>query len=104
MSSRSHPKARSRHLQLSWPQIAGIAAAVLVLYFICRHWLSLDSLRAHRHVLRQFVAAHYWGSLSLLGMVTVAQTAVSLPFSPFLVILGGLVFGLWVAGSFMVVA
>ena len=103
MSSRSHPKSESRHPRLSWPQIAGIAAAVLVLFFICRHWVSLDSLRAHRHALRQFVAAHYWGSLLLLGLVTIAQTAISLPFSPFLVILGGMVFGLWVGAAFMVV-
>jgi len=103
MPYRSHPKAKSHHPRLSWLQIAGIAVAALVLYFVGRHWLSLDSLRAHRHALRQFVADHYWESLALLGAVTVAQTAISLPFSPFLVIVGGLVFGLWVGGAFMVV-
>lgn len=104
MPSRSHPKAKPRQPRLSWLQIAGIGVAVLVLYLVGRHWLSLDSLRAHRHALRQFVAAHYWGALTLLGIVTIVQTAVSLPFSPFLVILGGLVFGLWVGGLFMVAA
>lgn len=102
MSSRPH--AKSRHPRLSWLRIAAIAVVVLVLLLVSRHWLSLDTLRAHRHALHQFVAAHYWGSLVLLGTVTLAQTAISLPFSPFLVILGGMVFGLWVGGLFMVVA
>jgi uncharacterized membrane protein YdjX (TVP38/TMEM64 family) len=68
------------------------------------HWLSLDSLRAHRDALQQSVAEHYWVSISLLGLVTVLQTAVSAPFSPFLIILSGMVFGLWVGTASMVVA
>jgi uncharacterized membrane protein YdjX (TVP38/TMEM64 family) len=67
------------------------------------HWLSLDSLRIHRDVLRRFVAAHYWASLSSLGLVTMAQTAISAPFSPVLIILAGMVFGLWLGTVFMVI-
>lgn len=105
MPSRSHSKAKI-HLSGKGLRIAGIAALVLlvlVLFVGGKHWLSIDSLRAHRDALQQLVHAHYWLSLSLLGLVTVALVAVSVPLSPALEILAGVVFGLWVSTGFMVV-
>jgi uncharacterized membrane protein YdjX (TVP38/TMEM64 family) len=81
-----------------------LVALVLALSIGGRHWLSLDSLRAHRDALQQSVAAHYWASLSLLSLVTIAQTAISVPLSPALIILAGMVFGLWVGTVSMVIA
>lgn len=102
MTSRSHPKTRSRHPLVTWPRIAGIAVVLALVFAAGRHWLSLDNLQAHRDALQRFVAAHWWPSLLLLGLVTIGQTAISLPFSPLLVIFAGMVFGLWVGALFMV--
>ena len=107
MPSWSRRKAKFRHSNIPWPRVVGIAVLLLLilgLYIGGRHWLSIDSLRAHRDELLKFVTAHYWVSFWFLGLVTVAQTAVSLPFSPLLVILAGIVFGLWVGTVLKVIA
>src|SRR5690242_15398934 len=104
MPSRSHT--RSRHRRVPWPRIAligGLAVLVLALYLVGKHWLTIESLRTHREALQQFVAAHYWTSLSVLGLATVVLVAVNMPISPFLEMLSGAVFGLWVGTGFMVV-
>lgn len=104
MSSRSHTAAKSRHPRMPGSRIAWIAGlALLALIFVSKHWLSLDSLREHRDALQRMVSDHYWPALALVSLVTIAQTALSLPFSPFLVILSGMVFGLWVGTVSMVI-
>ncbi|HEY3859034.1 MAG TPA: hypothetical protein VGM47_05415 [Gammaproteobacteria bacterium] len=70
MPSRPHSKVKSRLSHVPWPRVAGIAGLVvliLVSFVVGRHWLSIDSLRAHRDALQHFVAAHYWASLSVLA-------------------------------------
>lgn len=96
MASLSHSKRKSQKPLVTWPRIAGVAVVIALLFVAGKHWLTLDTLRSHRDALLQFVSAHYWPTLGLLGLVTIAQTAISLPFSPFLVILAGMLFGLWV--------
>lgn len=103
MPSRSHSSPKPHHFRVTWPRVAGIVVVVLLIFAAGRHWLSLENLRSHRDALIQFVDAHYWGSLLILGLVTILQTAVSLPFSPFLVILGGMVFGLWIGTVYKVI-
>lgn len=103
MSSRTHSSPKSHLFRITWPRIAAVVVLLLLIFAAGRHWLSLDNLRSHRDALLQFVNAHYWGSMVALGLFTIVQTAVSLPFSPFLVILGGMVFGLWVGTVYKVI-
>ncbi len=69
-----------------------------------RHWLSVDSLRAHRDALQQSVSAHYWRALLLAAFASLALVAVSLPVSGVFMLLCGLVFGRWVGSLVMVVS
>lgn len=104
MSSRSQSTPRFHKPLVTWPRVAAVLVVLVLLFAAGKHWLSPDTLRAHRDALLQFVAAHYWPSLVLLSLFTIAQTAISLPFSPFLVILAGMVFGLWVGTVLKVLA
>ena len=104
MSSRSHSVSRFRHPKVTWPRVVGVLVVLVLLVAAGKQWLSLDTLRSHRDGLLKFVSAHYWMSFWILGLATVAQTAISLPFSPFLVILAGMVFGLWVGTALKVLA
>jgi uncharacterized membrane protein YdjX (TVP38/TMEM64 family) len=92
---------RSSRLRL----IVAIAAValVLVVYIDGRHWLSVDSLRSHRDALMQFVSAHYWESLLLVGGLCVALVALSVPISAALMLVSGMVFSRWVGSVLMII-
>lgn len=74
------------------------ATAVLVvgLYLVfARHWLSIDTLRAHRDALLHLTAAHYWKAVGLCVMGCVVLVASSLPVSGIFMLLCGMLFGRW---------
>jgi len=102
MPRKSHRKSRRVDLRLI---LAVVAVLVVLLLFVGgKHWLSVDSLRQHRDALRQYVDAHYWGSLFLVAGATVALIAASVPISAALMLVSGLVFGRWIGSAIMVVS
>jgi uncharacterized membrane protein YdjX (TVP38/TMEM64 family) len=102
MPRKRHRKSRGGALRLIL--VAAAIVVILVLFAGSRHWLSIDSLRQHRDALQQYVDAHYWRSLFLLAAATVTLIGASVPISPALMLVSGMVFGRWVGSVVMVIA
>lgn len=74
----------------------GIAIAVaigLFFYFDLGKFLSLNSLKEHRDLLRAFTEAHYATSVGLFILTYIAVTGLSLPGAVIMTLAGGFLFG-----------
>jgi uncharacterized membrane protein YdjX (TVP38/TMEM64 family) len=78
---------------------------IVAFYVVARaeHWLSPESLRAHRDIMMRFVSSHHWESLLLCATTCLLLVAVSVPISGFFMVLCGMLFGRWL-GAGMVAA
>lgn len=85
--------------------MAIFAAAILVivvLYLVyAKHWLSVDSLTAHRDELLRFKAAHYGQALAISVLGCLLLVALSIPVSGVFMLLCGMLFGRW-QGSLLI--
>ncbi len=85
------------------PLLLLIVVVVAVFASGAGRYLSLDSLRTHEALLRDFVADNLILSLLIFVAVYAAATAVSIPGALFLTLAGGFLFGTWLGGSATVV-
>jgi signal transduction histidine kinase len=93
------PGRRAVRLALRFGPLAVMVAGlvVLVLSGALKH-LSLEELRADRHVLKAFVDAHPLLSVLAYVAVYVGAIALSLPAALILTVSGGFLFGPWLGG------
>jgi uncharacterized membrane protein YdjX (TVP38/TMEM64 family) len=86
--------------------IAIMIILVIAFYAVARaeHWLSPDSLRAHRDAWMGFVSSHYWESLLICAVTCLLLVAVSVPVSGFFMVLCGMLFGRWLGATLVAVA
>jgi len=70
--------------------LLGIAAFV---YFDLGHYLTLDSLKAHRDFLLNYTASNYVLAVAVFILVYILQTTFSLPGGAILTLAGGFLFG-----------
>jgi uncharacterized membrane protein YdjX (TVP38/TMEM64 family) len=85
-----------------------VAMVVLIVAFYvivhAEHWLSPESLRAHRDTLMQFVSSHYWEALLFCACTCLLLIAVSVPISGFFMVLCGMLFGRWLGAALVTVS
>lgn len=81
------------------PVLLVLAAIAVLLRTGVLGRLSIDSLKAHRGALLDFVHAHPAQSLGVYLAVYVATVALSLPTALILTLTGGFLFGAWLGGS-----
>jgi uncharacterized membrane protein YdjX (TVP38/TMEM64 family) len=86
-----------------WLVVGALLAVAAVRGAGIASYLSLDTLRAHRHELTAFVAGNYWlAALAYIGIYILA-VAFSMPGALFLTLAGGFLFGA-IAGTIFTVA
>src|SRR5579885_20140 len=95
------PRKKVRHISLRLILVVLAVIVVLLCFAAAKHWLSVPSLREHRDALMRFVQGRYWESLFLVSAATVAFIVASVPISPPLMLLSGMVFGRWVGSLLM---
>lgn len=97
MRSHRHHRPKGQRTGLRVGILVALTLLILAVYAAGGHrWLTVESLRAHRDALMQFVSAHYFESLLIVAVATVALVAVSVPASAPFMLLSGMVFGRWV--------
>lgn len=85
--------------------IALVAGALIAFFaFGGPGYLNLETLKANRDLLQNFVAGHY--ALALVGgmLIYVAATSASIPGAIFLTLAMGFLFGRWIGGLAVIVA
>lgn len=81
--------------------LAGVAAAAF--FFGFRDYLSFAALQEHYAALQEFVAAQFFVAVGVYILVYISVTAFSLPGATAMSLLGGFLFGIWVAfGAVMI--
>jgi len=78
--------------------------ATLILAFDLQRFLTLDTLRENRALLKRAVSEHYLLSASLFCLVYVLVVAISLPGASILTVTGGYLFGAAAGAAFAVLA
>jgi len=86
--------------------IAAMVMLVVAFYALAHaeHWLSPDSLRAHRDSWMRFVSSHYWEALLICALSCLLLVGVSVPISGFFMILCGMLFGRWLGAALVAVS
>jgi uncharacterized membrane protein YdjX (TVP38/TMEM64 family) len=91
----------------NWRLWLALAAAMLIAaawYSGLGALISMDTLRAHRQELTQFVANHYWRAAMIYMAIYIVAVASSLPGAVFLTLAGGFFFGPSAGTAFTVFA
>jgi uncharacterized membrane protein YdjX (TVP38/TMEM64 family) len=81
--------------------IVAMVALIVAFYAVTRteHWLSPESLRAHRDTLMRLVSSRYWETLLFCATACLLLVAVSVPISGFFMVLCGMLFGRWLGAA-----
>jgi uncharacterized membrane protein YdjX (TVP38/TMEM64 family) len=91
-----------------WPRLAILAvfAGGVVAFFALggQHYLTLETIKAHRDALLAFTQQHYVWSLAIAFAVYVGAVALSLPGALVLSLTFGFVFGRWVGTALVIAA
>ena len=92
----------------AWIRIAILVvfAGAVVAFFALggQHYLTLDTIKAHRDALLAFTDQHFATALVVAFLVYVAATAFSLPGGLLLSLTMGFVFGRWIGSALVVTA
>ena len=100
--ARSHAGSRGARLRLIL--IIALVLVALILLAGSGHWLTVDSLRTHRDTLMQLVDGRFWESLFMMAALTVALVAASMPVTPVLMLLSGMLFNRWAGSTVMLLS
>ncbi len=93
----------ARTLGRFWPVVVLLGLVAAVFMFHLDRYLSIETLRANREALQDFVAGH--GFLAGLGFLSLyaVVVALSLPGAAVMTISGGFLFGTWLGGGLSMV-
>ncbi len=86
--------------------IAAMVVLVVAFYAVAHaeHWLSPDSLRAHRDSWMGFVSSHYWEALLICAASCLLLVAMSVPISGFYMVLCGMLFDRWLGATLVAIS
>ncbi|MGC2310904.1 MAG: VTT domain-containing protein [Candidatus Babeliaceae bacterium] len=69
---------------------------LITIYFLNKsHLLTLENIKAQKDYLQAYVAQNYWWSVCMFILFYMVETALALPGTALLTMLGGFLFGLW---------
>ncbi|HEU0051693.1 MAG TPA: TVP38/TMEM64 family protein [Longimicrobium sp.] len=97
-----------RRRGVDWKKVAlaAVLVAALAAFFLLggSRWASFETLKAHRAVLHDFTARHYWEMLAGATLAYALATALSFPAGVMMSLAMGFLFGRWVGTAAVVLA